>query len=191
MNSAELLGLLLPQVSYDPNGLRIKSELSAEGTQLDKVKEHAQLVLGAITPFYASDLLPDWERLLAILPPNESTYQQRLERVIAKLAETGGLSIPYFIRLAGSLGCTITITEPQPFRAGIGRAGDKIYAPDIIHVWEVNIYGSSTPIYQFRAGISPAGEGLTSFGDAIIETVFNDLKPAHSYVVFKYFEDIQ
>ncbi|WP_140918371.1 YmfQ family protein [Limnobaculum xujianqingii] len=191
MNSAELLGLLLPPVSYDPNGLRIKTELSAEGIQLDKVKEHAQLVLGAITPFYAGNLLSDWERLLAILPPNESTYQQRLERVIAKLAETGGLNVPYFTRLAASLGYTITINEPQPFRAGQGRAGDRIYSPDIIHVWEVNIFGSSTPVYRFRAGISRAGERLTSFGDAIIETIFNDLKPAHTYVVFKYFEDIQ
>ena len=191
MNSVELLGLLLPPVSYDPNGLRIKADLTAQGIQLDKVKEHARLVLGAITPFYAGNLLSDWERLLAIVPPPDAAYQQRIDRVIAKLAETGGLSIPYFIRLAASLGYTITINEPQPFRAGIGRAGDKIYSPDIIHVWEVNIYGSSTPIYQFRAGISPAGERLTSFGDTIIETVFNDLKPAHTYVVFKYFEDIQ
>ncbi len=186
MNNAELLGLLLPPVSYDPNGPQIGAELMAQGAQLDKARDHAQLISGAITPFYAGDLLPDWERLLAITTNPNMTHQQRLAVVIAKLAETGGLSIPYFIRLAAALGYHITIHEPQPFRAGRGRAGDVVYPIEIVFVWEVSVQGSDVEVYHFRAGSSYAGERLIAFGNPVIEALFNELKPAHTYVIFKY-----
>ncbi len=38
----------------------------------------------------------------------------------------------------------------------------------------------------FRSGESAAGERLLSFGDPVIEQVFEDLKPAHTFVYFAY-----
>jgi hypothetical protein len=99
-------------------------------------------------------------------------HQQRQQRVLAKLAEVGGLSIPYFIQLASNLGYIITIDEPQPFRAGVNRAGDRLWVEDIIWVWRVNIQNSGTQSYRFRSGSSAAGERLTTFGDPVIEEVF-------------------
>ncbi|QBH98651.1 DUF2313 domain-containing protein [Limnobaculum zhutongyuii] len=189
MNSATLLALLLPPVSYDPKGTRISAELRAEGALLDVTKEKSNEVLNAVTPFFANNLINDWERVLDVIPSTDATYQQRLERVLAKLSETGGLSIPYFKRIAASLGYLIEIQEFEPFRAGVNRAGDRIYVPEIIYVWNVIIYGNKTPVYRFRAGVSCAGERLTSFGDDVIETLFNELKPAFTYVYFSYKEE--
>jgi uncharacterized protein YmfQ (DUF2313 family) len=108
--------------------------------------------------------------------------------VLAKLAETGGLSIPYFTRLAAGMGYRVTINEPQPFRAGINRAGEQLWVADILWVWQVVVHGDTTQTYRFQAGMSAAGERLTAFGDQVIESVFNDLKPADTFVYFAYQE---
>ncbi|WP_024302213.1 YmfQ family protein [Pseudogulbenkiania sp. MAI-1] len=188
MNHAELLALLLPPVSYAPSGPALQTELAAEGQALDAALINAERAKGAVTPFFAEQLLPDWERVCGITPPPSAGYQQRLQAVLAKLAETGGLSIPYFVRLAAGMGYQITINEPQPFRAGVGRAGDTLWVPDILWVWQVVVHSNSSNVYRFRAGQSAAGERLAEFGDAVIEEVFNDLKPAHTFVYFAYQE---
>lgn len=182
---SELLALLLPPLSYAPTGTALRAELSAEGKALDAALTNADRTQGAITPFFAEQLLPDWERVCGITPPQGATYQQRLQVVQVKLAETGGLSIPYFTKLAASLGYVITIVELQPFRAGVNRAGDPLWVEDILWVWQV-VVASQSRSYQFHAGLSAAGERLMTFGDPVIEAVFNELKPAHTFVYFAY-----
>ncbi|EAR2938374.1 DUF2313 domain-containing protein [Salmonella enterica] len=188
MQHSDLLAALLPPVSYPPQAPRLRAELNAEGRMFDALYSGVKSVTGAVTPFYAESLLPDWERVLGVTAETQASYQQRLSRVLAKLAETGGLSIPYFTRLAMSMGYRITIDEPEPFRAGVGRAGDRIYTPDIIFMWRVNVFTTLLQNYRFRAGQSAAGERLSWFADAVIESVFNDLKPAHTYCYFTYQE---
>ncbi|GJL37219.1 phage tail protein [Enterobacter hormaechei] len=184
-----LLSLLLPPVAYDSEQPRLSAELTAEAAAFDATTITAAIALNAVTPFYAQTLLSDWERVLELTPAAGATYQQRLQRVLAKLAEVGGLSIPYFVQLAGRLGYTITIDEPQPFRAGVNRAGDRLWIKDIIWVWRVNVQNSGTQVYRFRTGSSAAGEHLTSFGDPVIEEIFSDLKPAHTFCYFAYQEN--
>lgn len=189
MRHADLLALLLPPTSYERTGRWLAAGLTAEGAALDLTRQSAGRVTDGVTPFYAGQLLADWERVCGLTSAVTDSYQQRLQAVLAKLAETGGLSIPYFIRLAERLGYSIEIVEPQPFRAGTNRAGDRLQTPDIVWVWQVIIHGrAGAQLWQFRAGQSVAGERLTSFGDPVIETVFEDLKPAHTYVYFAYLE---
>lgn len=186
MSYRTLLSLLLPQESYSVEQPHLAAELHAEGNALDKTAFYAKQALNGVTPFFAGDLLADWERVVGLTPAIDESYQSRLSHVLAKLSEVGGLSIPYFTQLAANMGYTITIDEFEPFRAGINRAGDTIYAEDIIWVWRVNLRNYVIPAYRFMAGLSVAGERLTMFGDAVIENMFNDLKPAHTYVYFTY-----
>ncbi|TXE27157.1 DUF2313 domain-containing protein [Serratia marcescens] len=185
---AELLGILLPPKSYAPTGRLLHAELQAEGDTLASAEVRAGDVLNGVTPFWAAGLLADWERVLALTAPDSMTYQARRQQVLAKLNATGGLSRAYFINLAKSMGYDITIDEPEPFRAGVGRAGDHIWIPEIIWVWIVNIQDGQVPIYRFQAGNSLAGERLTTYGLNLIENIFRDLKPAHTEVVFNYQE---
>lgn len=188
MSHADLLPLLLPPVSYDPQAPKITISLTAAGKALDRALASGDRVRNAVTPFGAGELIQDWERVLALTPPPGAGYQQRQGRVIAKLRETGGLSIPYFVSLAAGLGYTISIHEPQPFRAGVNRAGDRLYVEDTMFVWRVEVQGGTSRTYRFRAGQSAAGERLTAFGDPILEVLIDDLKPAHTFVYFAYQE---
>lgn len=182
---ADLLGKLLP-LSYDPTQPRLRGELVAEGQALDAALAKSDALLGAITPYFAGELLPDWERVLGLTPAADATDQQRVQAAVAKIAQTGGLSIPYFTQLAAQLGYTIEIEEPQPAETGISHCGDTLYIDDVIWVWGVHVSGEAILIYEAQAGIAAAGDPISVYQDPIIESVFNDLKPAFTYVYFTY-----
>jgi len=147
--------------------------------------QSAQVLAAAYAPTAGGDITR-WERLLDINPPQPDNYARRVADVLAKLNETGGLSIPYFIRLAAAAGYTITISEPQPFRAGVNRAGDRLAREDIMWVWWVDVAAQSQTVWRFRAGSGTAGSRLSQYSDAVIESLFNRLKPAHTAIRFTY-----
>lgn len=191
-NYRDILALLLPPVSYNPKAPRLSAELLAEAVLLSRAGQAGSRLLTAITLTRAMDFLPDQERVYALSPSPNDTLQQRCQRVLAKMSETGGLSREYFIRLAKSLGYDITITEPEPFRCGRNRCGDRLWIREIIWVWIVKINsGEQIPVYRFRCGRSATGERLLSFGYNALENIFNELKPAHTQVVFDYSENRQ
>jgi uncharacterized protein YmfQ (DUF2313 family) len=183
---ADLLSQLLIPGSYLPTEPNLAAELQADGKALDAALANAQRALAAITPYGAGETLPDWERVLAITPSINATYQQRINAVIAKIRQTGGLSIPYFTQLAAGLGYTITIIEPQYAQAGVSRAGDAMWVQDVIWVWQVQVSGPANIAYRAYAGTAAAGDPITEFSDPVLEQVFNDLKPAFTYVYFSY-----
>ncbi|WP_175845131.1 YmfQ family protein [Burkholderia arboris] len=183
---ADLLGRLLPPIAYDANAPLLSTELAAEGHALDTALDNADAIAASVTPFEAFGMLTDYERLLQIVPVPGASSQQRIAAIIAKLNETGGLSIPYFTQLATSLGYSISIIEPQPFRVDAGRVDDTIYDEDIVYQWRVDVSGAPEVVYYFRVGQSAIDERLMSFSDPILEAVFRDLKPAHTFVYFSY-----
>lgn len=184
----QLLLKLLPPVSYDRNGKNIRVDFDAYGNALNQVQNYAKKALNAVTPFYADELLEDWERVLGLATNKSTLYQVRLNRVIEKLMEIGGLSIPYFISLAKKMGYEITITEgaSEIFRAGVNRAGDPLGDQGLMWVWRVNVKSQFKDIYYFRAGVSRANDPLSQYSDPVIESVFNDLKPAFTHCTFFY-----
>lgn len=182
-----LLAQLLPPVSYDTQAIHIRAELFAEGTCLDKSMLAANSVSDGIAPYRSGQLISDWERVLGLVNEQKS-YQERVNAVLFKIAETGGLSIPYFISLGEQLGYKLSIVEHTPFYADIHGVGDAVYINEAMYIWQVLIKGVNSCTTLFRASASAANERLMSFGDPIIETVFNNLKPAHTFVYFAYEE---
>ena len=185
MKFSEVLLGLLPPVAYDRTDPMVRQACEVDGACLDEIQTAAQRTLGVIDPRTAGSYLNRWEELLN-LDPSGKNGQQRIQAVIIKINEMGGLSIPYFMQLAASIGYDISITEPQPFRAGINRAGEQLARPDIIWVWWVNIRNADSRAVRFRAGISTAGDRLNDYGDVIIESVLKDLKPAFTDIRFTY-----
>lgn len=171
MNYANLLGALLPPIAYDPNGEQIKAEHQAEGNALQKAEDAAMSVAQGVVPLGPNELLPDWERVLDLTPAPDATLQERLTLVKAQINVTGGLSRAYFINIAMSLGYTITIDEPQPFRIGINGMGDRLYTRDTIWIWRVNVLHDDGQVNHTQ-----------------LEAMFQDLKPAHTFCQFVYKE---
>lgn len=170
MSIAELLRSLLPPVAYDPHAPTVGAGLDADAAALQLAIDGAARVDAAMSPSTAGVDIGEWERLLGLLPLPDAAQADRVAAVLAKLGELGGLSIPYFIRLAASAGYIVSITEPRAFRAGVGRCGDRLYPEDIVFLWQVRID-------QRPAGASAAM-------DAALQQTFDDLKPAHTLCQF-------
>lgn len=186
---ATLLGRMLAPVSYDPKEPSVAIELNAEGLSLDLSVVHARLVANAMTPYLAHQLLPDWERVCGLTASVNATLQQRISAVVAKISETGGMSISYFKRIAQALGYRIEIAEPEPFRVDENRIGDPIWVEDVIYQWGVIVHGARALNYLFRVDESAVGEPLSTVSDVVIEKVFHELKPADTNVYFIYLEN--
>lgn len=85
-----------------------------------------------IDPRTANALLPDFERVLGPDPCGRDlgnqTIEQRQRRAHQRWIAKGGASIPYFVKMAASLGHTIEIEEFWPSNAGVLLAGQPLIA---------------------------------------------------------------
>lgn len=152
-------------------------DAALEGLQLDDVQASGERLRREIYPQTCDKTIEDWERVCGLIPTSTDTLQMRQARVITKLRERGGLSIPYFTELATSMGYTVTIEELL--------ANTDEYGAEGIFRWRVTFTG--TPLYYFRAGQSRAGERLVDGPVATaMEGLFTDLKPAHTMIIFAY-----
>ena len=187
----KVLAKLYPPISYDVNGERFLAQCEVDGNAFDRLQKSAVDLLQIIEPATSNTMLSDWERLCGIKTDYSNNYQARVKRVIAKLNAIGGLSIPYFKRIAESIGYRIEIKEFSPLANDLPTTGDLAQfrneaRDNLIFMWRVSVLNGDDNIVYFRAGSSFAGNHLVEFGDSIIEEFFRDLKPAHTYCYFAY-----
>jgi len=148
-------------------------------------------LLAEAFPCGALQALPDWERIAGLPDPCTGpleTIQQRQAAVCAAFAARGGSSIAYFEDLAARLGFIVHIQTFQPFRASVSRAGDPLFSEQWAHVWLVQVEGGTQVIY-FRASVSAAGEPLATWGNKLLECVFERYKPAHTVLLWAFREN--
>ena len=72
-------------------------------------------------PATTVELLPEWENTLGLPDPcagPSPTLGQRIAQVVARLTDSGGQSVAYFVELARRLGYDITVTQYAPSRFG-------------------------------------------------------------------------
>lgn len=138
-------------------------------------------------PATAVQLLPEWESTLGLPDPcagESPTLQGRQQQVVARLTNSGGQSIAYFIAYAKALGYTVTVTEFAPFRAGQSRAGQPTGTQDWFFTWQIN--APLNTVLYFPAGQAVAGQPLGSWGNAVLQCELTAIKPAHTYLNFGY-----
>lgn len=167
---------------------RLLAGLSEEFARIDgRVRD----LIRESDPRTTVEMLTDWERAFA-LPDNCSnvlapTLQGRRDDVLSKLIGIGGQSRAYYIAVAARLGYTIGIDEFVPFRVGRSRVGSAIYSQDWTWVWQVN--GPAVTVTDFRVGSSRMGERLRTWGNSALECRLNQIKPAHTLIIFSYPDD--
>lgn len=183
MSAETTLRLLFP-IELEGDHL---ADLQHDALHLDTAKKRGEDLLGEMFADKTTGLLRDWETALGLTPGTDDPLQLRRNMLVRKLRERGGLSIPYFMMLAEALGYEIEIIEPVPFMAGWAAAGGELFSADVIYQWGVKIFNQ--PVYKFRVGESTAGERLAWWNSqSLLEDLFTELKPAHTYVYFSYID---
>lgn len=188
MIHADLLKLLLPPSSIDPNGPAISAELAAEGAALDAAYYSAVQLLDEADPNTTTVLLPDWERVyglpdacVAAAGIVQST-QERRAALVAKVNMVGGQSRAFFIGLAADLGYAITITEYAPHTTE-HDSEHPITDDPWRFVWQVN-----APLNTIREQTTEDDTemALEVWGNKLLECVISRFKPAHTHLIFAY-----
>lgn len=167
----EQLQTLLPPVSYDPEGKVLVAQLTAEGTVLGDALEGLEAIESAIFPSTAGDYITDWERTYNLTPAAGASQEERVRAVEAAMADLGGQSIPYFIRLAALFGVPATIESFREPVVGQLNAGDPIYSGDWPFTWRMN-----APLSAFTA--------------VAMESRITDRRPGNTDVVFGYGKEV-
>lgn len=187
MSHDQVLELLFPL--NELGGVHV-ADRAVEATALDSAQETSDLLLQEMYPESAYYLLDRWERTFGLPVAPDLPLQVRRNRVMQKMSEVGALNISYFLQLAASLGFAAELYEQKPLMAGWLQVGDELMSvnnddtSNADWCWRlfVTVFG-----YQFRAGESSCGDALSDgFGNAELESVMNDLKPADTFVDFIY-----
>ena len=160
--------------------------LGGPATTFARIYARAQALIVDAFPATTLELLPEWERTLGLPDPCAGaapTIQQRRAQVVARFAGRGGQSVPYFVAYAANLGYSITITEFAPFRFGM-RFGLPMAGEEWSHVWRVN--APLDTIISFRFGQGRFGERFRTWGNEVLECQLEEIKPAHTILLFSY-----
>lgn len=173
--------------------------LSAEAARLE---ERGFAFLNEMDPTQTFEMIDNWERLLKI--PDECTpssyeptlYERRV-RILQKLSTGGGQSKPFFQLIASQLGYDTSILDVvnfKDFRAGEGRAGDRISNSTLPGggtnaagwAYTFAVQAPASLSRKFLAGQGRAGDPLTLTNNETLECVIRKFAPAHVTVLFFY-----
>jgi uncharacterized protein YmfQ (DUF2313 family) len=138
-------------------------------------------------PATTYELLPEWEATLGLPDPCAGaapTIQQRRNQVIARLANSGGQSIAYFVNFAADLGYSVTITQFTQARAGMLKAGDPCNGYDWNFAWKIT--APLNTVVRAVAGAMAAGDPLAAWSNNVLECEFRAVMPAHTVPIFAY-----
>lgn len=149
---------------------------------------HAQLTEVEAFPPTSVELLPDWETVLGLPDPclgANPVTSARQAAVGAKLAATGGQSVPYYQELAVNLGGAISVTEYAPWRWGVDVWGTPWRNATWAYVWLVTLENQAA--FDFEWGVSSWGEPYWQIANGPIRCEIQRLAPAHTQVNFTLF----
>ena len=148
----------------------------------------AQLTEVEAFPPTSVQLLPRWEGVLDLPDPCLGTNpvtSARQAAVQARLAATGGQSVPYYEDLASNLGGSISITEYAPWRWGVDPLWAPLRCEAWANVWLVTLLGDAAFVFQW--GVSATWEPFWTIANGPIQCEIQRLSPAHTHVNFTLF----
>jgi len=169
-------------------GSNLSNLLEAFAQEFERLDGRAELLINESDIRTTSELLPDWERVAGL--PDACTdlaasQDARRQNLVTKISGRRANDKQYYIDMATQLGYSITIEELiTPYETGHLLNGVEITAAEWVFVWRINA-PVDTAVWA-RAGSAVAGDPIRTWGDELIECVINNLKPAHTHVLFAY-----
>lgn len=152
------------------SGTNLDDLLRALSYTFSAVARRGLELLDEADPRTTTELLPDWERAMALpdCSPGPTGLQERRDAIVAKLNGFLDPNTTNLIAAAMAVGYTITIKTFKPFVAG-SAAGDSLYQDPWQFAWEVR--------------------GPRGVDDALVECAMAQRSPEHTVLLFQYWYD--
>jgi uncharacterized protein YmfQ (DUF2313 family) len=165
----------------------ISQTLDMPASELARIDGRGDDLIEEADPRTTGEMLTDWENVAGLPDPCTGpldSFTARRARLVQKLTSVGDQSRAYFIGIATALGyVNPTITEFTPYTAD-SSCTDILFTDPWCYAWRLNIH-ETTLERDFTAN-SGCSEYLRFWGDTVLECVINQLKPAHTTVIFAY-----
>ena len=120
-----LLGLLPQGKAWQ--GKNLRALLGAWAEESAHVDSGMSGLLRESNPATAKEMLPEWERLLAIAPAKRASLAQRRQVVLARLTNGAVVNDTALTNLALTLGWRLEFTYFKPARSGTAKSGQRNY----------------------------------------------------------------
>ncbi len=156
--------------------------------QLD---ERSNDLINEMYPQSVLESLDEWEHEYGLPSPCYASLQlttaERKKILLTKFASIGGQNADYYIKIASDLGFTITITEFDGARFTLNQYASQYAYTTHPYVWYVNVAGIETIYARYSTDIyTTTNYSKLGIDTSILECVINELKPAHTQVIFNY-----
>lgn len=149
--------------------------LSGMAEEPARVHDRSGDLLFEMFPDTTTELLTEWETVWGLPDPCAGaldTLSERRAALLARMVHVGQQTPGFFIRVAATLGYTITIEE---------NVDGSPY------VWRIISNIIAEPVYA-RAGTARAGDPIRTWGADMLECAMRALNPAHLDLLFAYIE---
>lgn len=181
---------LLPQgrVFDKSEGTNLEKLVSGLSKEFERMDTMVNKLPSEVNPKTTESFIQEW--LDATIDSElctdvDETIEGKRSAILGQLLATGGASKKYFQDVALALNIPVKITDKlQPAKAGITRAGEPVTGDGWAYTWIVN--GPEQSARYLKAGTGKAGEPLVSYGNNLLQCVFERLKPAHTTILFLY-----
>lgn len=191
----KLLLQLQPQgLSWNKDeGSNLNNLAAGEAVEFTRLEEFAYYVLRQLNPLTSTDLIEEWAKIALRDDDcinNLTTIAEKKAAVLAKLVSLGGSDKLYFQNVAKAAGFLVSVSDGfEQFRAADSRTGDRVLADGFAFTWSVR--SPTTTLRYFRAAEGRVGDPLVYFGNALLECILKDIKPAHTTIIFSYLDVIK
>jgi uncharacterized protein YmfQ (DUF2313 family) len=154
--------------------------------------ERAFDLIDEMFPQTVLESLDEWELEYGLPAPCyaglELTTEERQKILLTKFASIGGQNADYYIKIADDLGFTITITEYNGARYTQDPYTTTQYGlTSHPYEWHVNVSGVETIYGKYTTDrYTTTQYSKLGIDTSILECVINELKPAHTQVIFNY-----
>jgi uncharacterized protein YmfQ (DUF2313 family) len=166
--------LLPPGLAFTRGaGTNMDALLSGMSEEAARIDDRAGDLLFEMFPDTTTELLSDWETVWGLPDPCAGaldTLSERRAALLSRMVHVGQQTPGFFVRVAATLGYTITIEENVD--------GNP-------YVWRINSNVIPTPVYA-RAGSARAGDPIRTWGEYMLECAMRALNPAHLELLFSY-----
>lgn len=154
-------------------GTHMHTLLDGMAEEPARLHDRAEDLLFEMFPDTTTELLAEWETVWGLPDPCAGaldTLSDRRAVLLARMVHVGQQTPGFFIRVAATLGYTITVEE---------NVDGSPY------IWRIISNVIPEPVYA-RAGSARAGDPIRSWGAAMLECAMRALNPAHLELLFAY-----
>ena len=169
-----------PAFPTDDDASELAIILEAVAEECVRVETFINLLIEESDPRSTAQLFTDWEESYGLpdecvtaFLEREITNDERRKSLVTKSVGYGGQSLSYFQSLAKQLGRDVVVSNLRQE----GR-------PETFYWWVVEIISATS--VDYATVMMNVDDALATWGDALLECVINQRKPAHTRVFFSY-----